>query len=69
MGLDGREWLAFELPSHLANLLRCARAAITVVMSAGLRGHLGQMEEVHWRFLERLSTFLTSYTSFCETQD
>lgn len=69
VGLDGREWLAFELPLHLANLLRCTRAAIAVVLGAGLRGHLGQVEEVHWRFLEQLNRFLASYTCFHSNQD
>lgn len=69
VGLDGREWLAFEFPLHLANLLRCTKAAIAVVLGAGLRGHLGQVEEVHWRFLEQLNRFLASYTCFHSNQD
>ena len=64
MGLEGKNWFAFELPATLAHLLSCGRGGVEVTLAAGLSGRLGRLSPGHREFLCGLNTFLVNNTSF-----
>ena len=65
VGLDKQEWFGFEMALNLADLLKCARQAVAMVMEAGVRG---QLPESHMTFLEGVNKFLSHNTDFDNTQ-
>jgi hypothetical protein len=64
VGLDGKNWFAFELPMNLADLLQCGRKAVEATLNAGLRGRLGRLTPAHREFLRGLNRFLVTNTTF-----
>lgn len=65
--LDDRELFSFEMPLHVHDLLICARAAIKLVMNAGLTAQnrkLGQLSEPQMKFMNGLNSFLCTHASF-----
>ena len=64
IGLDGKNWFAFEVPMNLADLLQCGRRAVSGTVSAGLRGRLGRLTPAHREFLAGMNRFLIANTHF-----
>ena len=54
-----------DLADPVADLLKCARQAVAMVMEAGVRG---QLPESHMTFLEGVNRFLSHNTDFDNTQ-
>lgn len=66
MGLDRRDWFAFEMPLNLADLLQCAREAVSVVLDSGLTGQMGKLPDEQLQFLEGLNKFLDTYAQISD---
>ena len=64
IGLDDKDWFAFEISANLAGLLRCVRQAVETSLTSGLTGRLGTLSPPHREFLSQLNTFLTENTIF-----
>lgn len=64
IGLDGKNWFAFDVPINLADLLSCARRAVSVTLNTGLKGKLGRLSPAHREFLAGLNRFLIANTNF-----
>ena len=64
IGLDGKNWFAFEVSVNLADLLQCGRKAVSATINTGLTGKLGKLTPAHREFLRGLNRFLIANTSF-----
>ena len=64
IGLDRKNWFAFDVPMNLADLLSCARQAVSATLNAGLKGKLGRVSPAHREFLAGLNRFLIANTNF-----
>ena len=62
IGLDSKNWFAFEVSMNLADLLQCGRQALHSTLNAGLKGRLGRLTPAHREFLRGLNRFLVANT-------
>ena len=65
IGLDGKNWFAFEVLINLSDLLQCGRRAVETTLTAGLRGRLDRrLTPAHREFLRGMNKFLVTNTTF-----